>query len=236
MNCSRNPLILQTMKSNSKAKEPKLTRRHREFGRKFVNMLCRQFLEEGIVEPDGKTEEQVLKELLDEVLKWSKQKPMMMSIDHKSGLLRQARQFAKSEKFAEAFLFYATWFEHWINGVLTRRLPKLSEDMRRQMLRDTNLKGKFKWLLPLIHEVEIPSQHLNTIVRIAEIRNSFVHYKFILDDVDKWKDVEIRALADIKRAEHTIKFLKRFETKLFLSTQAKKLIQKLRKRDEAEAK
>jgi hypothetical protein len=219
------------MKSQLETEKLKRAKGDHELGRKLVNTICRQILQEGIVELDGKAEDQVLKELFDQLLKWSKQRPMMMSTDHQSGLLKQARTYANNEQFDEAFLFYATWFEHWINGVLTRRLRKIDEDVRRQMLRETSLKGKFKWLLPLIHEVEIPTRHIDTVTRIAEIRNSFVHYKFVMTDVDQWKDETPRALADLKRAEKTIKFLKRFETKMFLSPQAKKLIRKIEERD-----
>lgn len=219
------------MKAKLQSKELKLTKRDQAFGRDLVNSLCRQFLEEGIVDPNGKTDEQVLKELFDHALKWSKQHPMMMSIDHKVGLLKQARIFTKQKAFEKAFLFYATWFEHWINGTLTRRLRPLDENGRRQMLRETSLKGKFSWLLSLIHKVEIPSRHLNTIVRISERRNAFIHYKFILSDIDKWKEDEAQFLADLNRAEQTVKFLKRFEAKLLLSDRAKKLVQKLDERD-----
>ena len=69
--------------------------RDNTFGRKLVIKLCKQFLEEGIVEPNGKTDEQALKELFDFVRKWSKRRPMMMSTDYKADLLRQARTFAK---------------------------------------------------------------------------------------------------------------------------------------------
>jgi hypothetical protein len=222
------------MKTNPQSNVIKLTKRDKALGRRLVNSLCKQFLEEGIVDPDGKTDEQVLRELFDHAVKWSKQHPMLMSTDHKSSLLKQAREFAKQEDFEEAFLFYATWFEHWINGVLTRRQNKLDENRRRQMLRETSLKGKFTWLLPLIHQAEIPSRYVDAIIRISEIRNSFVHYKFILSDVDKRDEEEARHLADLARAEKAIKFLKRLEAKIFLSKQARKLIRKLEARDKTE--
>jgi hypothetical protein len=217
------------MKSNLVPKKSEIAKLQEKFGKELVDGLCRQFLEEGIVNPNGKTGDEVIKELMIETLKWSKQRPMMMAIDHKSGLLKQARAFAKEEAFEESFLFYATWFEHWINGVLTRRSRKLDEDGRRQMLRETSLKGKFRWLLPILHSAEVPRSHLNTIIRIAEMRNSFVHYKFVMDDVEEWSKKDSEALIDIKRAEQTIKFLKRFETKLFLTPDSKKAISKLKR-------
>src|ERR1700722_1855988 len=146
------------MKTTPQVNESKLTKREQAFGRGLVNSICRQFLEEGIVDPSGKTNEQVLKELFDHALNWSKQHPMLMSTDYKTSLLKHARTFAKQEAFETAFLFYATWFEHWINGVLTRRLRKLDEDERQQMLWNTSLKGKFTWLLSLIHDSNIPSR------------------------------------------------------------------------------
>jgi hypothetical protein len=216
------------MKENPKFAKLRQTKKFKQFERLLINGIYRQFLEEGIVDPHGKSDDQIIKEVLSHMLKWSKERPMMISTDHRPDLLKQARAFAKQEDFEKAILFYATWFEHWINGLLTRRLKNLDEDGRRQMLRETSLNGKFKWLLPILYGVEISIGHLATIVQIAERRNSYVHYKFILVDVDGPRDDEKKTLEMIKRAERTIEYLRRFEAKLLLSIRAREVIKKLK--------
>lgn len=211
-------------------KKLKSTRRDKVLGRRFVNHLCKVFLEEGAIDLNGKSDEQNLKELFDHALSWSKQHPMMMTVDHKDDLIKQARIFSKQGRLELAFLFYATWFEHWVNHLLTKRLKTISETERKQMLRETSLRGKLTWLLSLVHNASLPARHIDLILRVSEVRNSFVHYKFIVSDVDRWGESKAQHQKDLSRIEHTIAFLRRFEAKLFLSAQAKRLIRKLRDR------
>jgi hypothetical protein len=209
----------------------KLSKRERTVGRKFVTQICEQFLAEGLVDVAGKSDEQALKELFDCALNWSGSRPMLMAIDHRPSLLRQARLFARGRSVEIGLMFYATWFEHWINGILTRKMHALDERQRLQMLREPSLTGKFTWVLALVHGVHISALHLKTIARVAELRNAFVHYKFVMEDVDAWQEGESEQSTTLVRVERTVKYLRRLERRLFSDGRKRHLVRKLKERE-----
>jgi hypothetical protein len=185
-------------------------------------------LGDGHIDPTGKTEDEIMREVRIAALKWSNERPMLMSTDFRSSLLSQARQFKKQKRHQESVLYYATWFEHWINGVLILKLNTLDELEKRQMIRDVSLRGKFTWLLALIHQTRISQRHLNAILQVNNIRNEFVHYKYKLVDVDTWK-TEVQPLRQAEqKAEAAVRYLANFESRHFFKGSSRNLLKKLR--------
>ena len=151
----------------------------------------------------------------------------MMSIDFKQDLLNRARGFKRKRDDHEAILYYATWFEHWINAILIRRLRKLDEKEARMMIRDVSLRGKYTWLLTLVHETRLPQRHIKAILHVCDLRNEFVHHKYKVFDVDG--DDDSNKLKDAHRsAEKSVRYLQKFEEQHFFKGSARGLLKKLR--------
>lgn len=190
-------------------------------------MIYECLLADGHMNTEGKTEEQIMTEVRKAALKWSNRRPMLMAVDFRGNLLTQARRLKRQKEYHEATLYYATWFEHWINGVLLRNLRSLDDQEARQMIRDVGLKGKFTWLLALVHERRIRHSHLNAILRICELRNEFVHYKYKLVDADQNDDKE-RFRDTHRKAEIAVRYLQAFEEQHFFKGATRSLLKKLR--------
>ncbi len=198
-----------------------------QIGRELIAMVYEALLADGQINPDGKTEEQIMAKVREAALKWSKDRPMMWSTDFRQDLLNRARSFKRRRNNHDAILYYATWFEHWINGVLLRGLRSLDERESYQMIRDVGLRGKFSWLLALVHEKRIPQRHVKTVLHVCDLRNEFVHHKYKLADIDS--DDEDKQLKCAQRsAEKTVRYLQRFEEQHFFRGSARTLLRKLR--------
>lgn len=203
-----------------------------QIDREVLAVIYESLLANGHIDPDGKTDEQVMSEVRETARKWLSQRPVMWSIDFRQDLLNRARSYKRKRRNHEAILYYATWFEHWINNILLRGLQTLDEREARQMIRDVNLRAKFTWLLALVHERRIPQRHINTIVHVSDLRNEFVHYKFRKLDIDN--DDDFRKLKSAHHsAEKSVRYLQRFEEQHFLKGSARGLSRRLRntKRD-----
>jgi hypothetical protein len=193
----------------------------------FVACIYEALLADGHIDIKGKNEEQIMGEVLKSALRWSKLRPMMMSIDFKGDLLTRARSFKRSGKEHEAILYYATWFEHWINGILLRGLRSLDERERCQMIRDVGLRGKFSWMPAFIHGKRFPQKHINAVLKICDLRNEFVHYKYKMVDADDDSD-ESRFKEAHKMAESAIRYFLKFEERHFFKGAARGVLRNLR--------
>jgi len=96
------------------------------------------------------------------------------------------------------------------------------------MIRDVSLRGKFGWLLVLVHNRRLPARHLRTIFQICDLRNEFLHYKYKLVDVDITDEENDRFKLAHKLAEQTVRYLQKFEEQHFFKGAARGLLKKLR--------
>jgi hypothetical protein len=199
-----------------------------QIGREMLASIYEALLGDGQIDPDGKSEEQIMSEVREMALQWSKQRPMLWSTDFRQNLLNRARSFKRKGNNHEAILYYGTWFEHWINGVLLRRLHKLDEREGCQMIRDVGLRGKFTWLLSLIHEKRIPQRHIKAVLQVCDLRNEFVHHKYKMFDVDTGDDEGKKLKEAHRSAEKSVRYLQKFEERHFFKGSARGLLKKLR--------
>ncbi len=197
-----------------------------QLGREIFATIYEGLLADGHINPDGKTEAQIMAEVRNAALKWSKHRPMLVATDFRNSLLSKARSLKQQKNYHEASLYYATWFEHWINGVLLRKLKLLDVKEANQMIRDVSLRGKYTWLLALIHERRIRRNHLISILRVCDLRNEFVHYKYKLVDVDRIDSD--RSHEALRAAEAAVRYLLSFEERHFFKGSARGLLKKLR--------
>ncbi len=110
-------------------------------------------------------------------------------IDHTPDLLRQAAGAVERGDMAIAAILYATWVEHWVNGLINSLLKRrgLEESVTVEVIRDTPFRGKMTWLLQVLGAPSLDAGHLGKILNLVELRNEYVHYK--------WKSYEEGVLA-----------------------------------------
>jgi hypothetical protein len=182
--------------------------------RRFVTWISQDLIRQGIIDPKGKTDE----ELRQEIIAWGKIGIQLIS-DHRPDLLRQARLFMKGGEVRLACLLYATWFEHWLNGVVSTLAERkgLQDSEITQIIRDTNFDARITWLLRILGARPISSKHRGVIKKVSELRNAFVHYKW---KPAKFEDDMKNVLSEV---EKTVKYLMAYESKYFFKSEKKRV-------------
>lgn len=169
---------------------------------------------DGHINPQGKSDAELKKEFMLGVKEFIKQKKIYWIIDHHESLLTEARNYTKRKKHEKACLFYATWFEHWINNLVsTRGQIYLSREEVKILIRDCSLKAKYSCFPTLLSLPRLSNDHIKTVLRITELRNSFVHYKFTPVDLDVPEEDDEAWKRDFKRTEQAVKYLQAYERK-----------------------
>jgi hypothetical protein len=186
---------------------------------KLADTLIRSFaqglIEAGTIDPRGKSTDDLHKEVfkyLDELLT-NPNVRLFQIIDHTPTLLTEARKYARIEEHHISCLFYAVWFEHWLNNMISTagRRKGLSQEELIQILREVQFRGKSTWLLRVLGLKPINDAHLKRMQNIIEMRNGFVHYKWKaidIDDVSWEKDKEV-LIELLSKVEKTVAYLQR---------------------------
>lgn len=190
--------------------------------RKLGTLLCketfRQWVENGWIDLEGKSDEEAYVEVIKRMRRLTKNRPIMAVTIHHEPLLRKAR-IAKAEGEQElACLLYATWFEHWVNHSVHRILlrKRIDEDSINLILRDTSLRAKILALLPILGFPALKSEHCKAMLRITELRNGFVHYKYKSIDVDDFSKIAEEWETDLDRTDKATIYLQSRDTRFFL--------------------
>lgn len=156
-----------------------------------------------------------------ELIKLIEDVEFRLVIDYKDSLLKEARLHRKSGKSNISCLLYATWFEHWINEIISILCHRkgLSEDEINELVRNVSFRGKFTWLLKIFNFKQINKSHLNIIFRLTELRNNFVHYKW----KEKSKNLEKEEILVLNEIEKAVKYLKNLENRYIYNNSKRKL-------------
>lgn len=135
-------------------------------------------------------------------------------IDHKEDLIETARGFFNKKDYSKSKLFYATYFEHEINDLIIElcEKKKIEKKVINDIIKSVNIIGKFTWLLLILGASKVSEIHKNIILKTADERNAFVHYKYNPEQ-DDIKDNETTILEEFKKIEKTITYLKKYKSK-----------------------
>lgn len=190
-----------------------------------IALLVQNLINDGDIDPRGKTREQILAEAANYFR--TRVSNLIWIVDHTDDLLSRARAFKKSNDSEVACLFYALWFEHKLNNFVSSLGRKKDLTMKEieSVIRDSSYKAKGSWLLRVFGVRSIDQSHMNTIAKLMEIRNSFVHYKWKPSSEEAKR--EITAL--LERIEKTVKYLRYFEIK-YLGKAPKRRVERLLKK------
>jgi hypothetical protein len=203
--------------------QPKRTRAERELASGLIAAFLEQAILDGEIDPAEKSEEALQREFEDHMRAIAAALTeddvvLKFGIDHRSTLLTQARRFATAGNDEIACLLYMTWIEHWANHtvIVGGRKVGLGDDEISQMVRQSSLHAKVGWLLSLLQLPSIHERHRTAVLRLAELRNAFVHYKWAAhDDAGmEQRDKQVRGALD--PIEKTVTYLRRYERKNLL--------------------
>lgn len=197
--------------------EPKYKKQIMRLAPRVMRVFAENLIAHGTIDPRGKTEQELQREVFAILSRSTKgpPAPLRIALDYTQELLKEARRFADNEEGELACLFYATWFEHWSNRIISTiaRRKKISEEEVSQIIRETPLRGETTWLLRILELKRINHIHLDRMQGIIEARNAFVHYKwkYLDPDSNEWKKRERTVGKIVRDAEKTVRYLRRLE-------------------------
>ena len=146
-------------------------------------------------------------------------------INHQDTLLEEARAYSKKKKYNQAYLFYATYFEHFINEILSLWAQKnsINHDVLKSLIKRGSLEDKYTWVLDLLRLPHFSKKHFKIIKSISELRNNYIHYKYKPEPANKptsseQKDWQMNSDA----IEKAIKYSKTYRSRFVFQGEKKK--------------
>jgi hypothetical protein len=188
-------------------------------GAELPALVAAQAIRDGYVSLEGKSDAEVLSAIGDIIREIAEgQDPIFVGIDHQATLAAEAARYHEAGKHELAVMLYATLIEHRLNGLilLGARRQGLEDEDGKRIIREANLRAKMTWVWQLLFGETIPDVLVGRINRLAEKRNSFVHYKWQVSDADSYaKDEEFEQIS--REAPQLIHQLEELEDRLIFS-------------------
>lgn len=151
--------------------------------------------------------------------------------DHRDAILNTALQFYKDKKYNFALCFYAMYFEHTINALISFVLRKrgVSSKTQVELIRSVNTWSKFSWLLELLELPAFNEKHRNVVKRAADERNTMIHYKWkMVSDEEFFNDGRNEEIIKLlQKVRKTVIYMKRHESKVLYKGKKGKLLKEL---------
>jgi hypothetical protein len=195
-------------------REPKIPK---VFAHKVTRSIMDSLIEQGDIDPRGKTAEQLSKELL----KINKNAEWVLIVDHTQDWLNRARQASKEGDLSFSVVCYAIWLEHQINKMVASlgKRHGLSEKLIDGLIRHTSTAEKFVWIQLVLTSKPPVDSCLNRLQRLVEARNQYVHYKW------KPKKEEAEKLLEsiVANAEKSVAEMRKFSNRHFFHNQKKRV-------------
>lgn len=141
--------------------------------------LARSLALDGTIDIEGKSVDEVRMLVAEWLRDNADNFEIQPTITHENELLEEARRQRDAGKLKFALMFYATWIEHTLNGALRdfAEAQNLERDEYIALVR-LSLREKMGVVWRLLTGAEFPSGLRSSVFKIADERNSFVHYKW----------------------------------------------------------
>lgn len=172
-----------------------------EIASAFARAAALSLLEQGFDSGDMTPEElkvHAAQLFLDQLLS---DEPAFGGTTHVDAILSQARSFRQESEHDFALVFYAMWHEHTVNAILRNALhpKKLESEAEINQVVRLSLPTKLGAIWTLVLGEKIDRQLASGILRVAEYRNAFVHYKWPMRDINRMgaREADTRALIEI---------------------------------------
>ena len=124
-------------------------------------------------------------------------------LDYSRDLRAQARELAAAGHVVAPIILYATWVEHWLNGILlTRSLArKVASEQAQNLLREASARAKYSWVWTLLELPPLSREDLLRLQRLSDTRNQYVHYKWPFQPPEAVEVPDARLQAILEEAE-----------------------------------
>ncbi len=194
---------------------------------KLTAAVLKSFIDGGVINPSGKNSAQLVDEII-KILGSPAYTDWELVSDHTEDILKHARTFRRLKEHEFACLFYALWFEHKLNDFMFSLAYKKGLPLKdiESLLRESSYRAKSSWLLRIFGVRPLNLSHANLIMKLMEIRNSFVHYKWKPKNEQAIKEIEVI----VNEVEKTIKYLRYFEVHHLARMPEKRVRKMLRQR------
>jgi hypothetical protein len=197
--------------------------------RSIVQAIINNAIEKGDIDPRNKSKSELEQEISNFLKSLTTgNTEFQFVIDHRENLLAEARRYVESDNNELGCLFYAVWFEHWINALIANLgyRKKLQEKETILIIRELSFHGKLA-LIPTLFELpKLNKNYVDTMLKVAEIRNGFIHYKWQgkSEQVENQQKDELDKL--IQNIGKVVKYLKSYEARHLYHGQ-KKMLRKI---------
>jgi hypothetical protein len=195
-----------------------------EFEKALVIEVIRTVIESAVrygdIQLEGRTDEAIKKDI-HEYIRARLAEPNIFGspaqYDYQSELINEAGRDERMGDFNLALMFYATWFEHWLNGMFVAREPMVALEREEiiRLIRETDLASKTGHIWQLLFGEKLPGDVVQTILKVAEARNAFVHYSWAPYLSEAEESSERRELQNLaRRAAAAVTQLSAIEDKI----------------------
>lgn len=166
----------------------------------------------GDIDPLAPTDAEFNAQVVLALRKWERRKTRTAVIDFRGGILAEARKHKKAKHPEFAVVFYAMWFEHWINTLLHNRayLLKLTVEEFETLLFQ-NLEAKYLSFPVMLGFPPIARKTLRALLAVARARNQFMHYKIREFPMNDEPPLANRCKGVLPNAEVAVRYLMRYE-------------------------
>jgi hypothetical protein len=142
---------------------------------------------------------------------------IVFTVDHRETILETANREYLNGNIELAIGLYATFVEHTLNKVIYISCNSKNIDLKTtvEIIKSINISSKCTWLLKLLGLPNLNANHLKTLLKIAEERNSYFHYKW-KPEVENTEKLDKEKYREKKMNEIKLllKYLKNYEAKI----------------------
>ena len=195
---------MDTLQDNKKLKS---------IGKFLVTSIMETLYQNGELSDDDIKDESKIQNKLKELLKNGK---LDLIIEHRDSIIESARHFKKLKDRQKSILFYAIFFEHSLNSIIERVSSKRKIERKTitDIIKSVSIHGKTTWLLTLLDVPKLNDTHRSVILKVADERNSYVHYKWTPTVDEPYNEAEQKDEKLFNQIEKTVTYLKTFESKI----------------------
>ncbi|XSG76755.1 hypothetical protein ACP8Y2_07055 [Herpetosiphon llansteffanensis] len=156
----------------------------------FVKSSVLNAIRTGMLDVANKTDRELQRAVFSYIAEWGK-KPVLtthLNLNYTNELLDEALDVVERENGLLAIILYATWCEHWINGIITsiaQRQGMTGVQIEKLFKGNRSLFLKYTKVLDNLRIPRFDESIRESLLTLAKHRNDFVHYKWeplIVDD------------------------------------------------------
>lgn len=163
----------------------------RALQRSLVEAFVESAVRDGSIQVAGRTDAEIAADVYAHLRSITDQASagelaFVFQIDHGAALRNEAQRLADSGNEWLAVTLYAVAVEHMLNGMIRAGAERMGLSAREatDAIRDVGMRAKTGWLWQLLFDETFPSDMRVRIQKLADLRNGFVHYKWVGEIAD----------------------------------------------------